>query len=669
MSNRKTSKIDDSGDDSAESSSGAETSHNKPNLTDSQLQVTNSIDVISKPIADIINEKTFKDAKSLNENLSSPLLLASSLVNNTKFNYNNLINQMNLNNINGKQSNQPSEALAHFMFEFSKTVLSKAGGSISTSVFLNNQNHQQGGGPHRNLHICSFLISLYALGLHNCVQPSWLSRTYSSHVTWVNSQAVDIGFPAICILIECWHGLLTPSECVSLADRVSRGRDNMAVKAAAELAFSSLRYAHLMNLTEIQRALIQCKEQSSDMLQRACIIVEHAVKDASGSNLLEILFTVAKKWDELFLEQLKSTNNTTLTPSSTSTSSLTGMMTIQQQYPTNYDLNSGTNQMNFQFDATTTYNVNHRQTMAYDSNGGLFLPQLNNYQKYQQHLQQNQVQPLATQLIQQNLFQSNADLGPNNPSQTAAVAAAAAVAVYTTYMNTAAANASSSSNQQNTLPNFGSYHATNINNVNLNNNSSLASFQLNQMLNYQQQYQIQNYQQNVLRQQQQQQQFLSSFENVDPIGLNYLKSAFRVGMLGLEALPRRVDGSHQIKYRQSPTYADDVKWLWEVANKLDCYQKTNSNLQLFCQTAAIVIQNPFLLQEIAFESAKMICHNNIGQALCSPPLSILVQRCLNLYEENVFFFNLSILNLKKKLNFIFNFILDIFAVVCQNCII
>jgi hypothetical protein len=538
---------------------------------------------------------------------------------------------MNLNNINGKQYNQPSEALAHFMFEFSKTVLSKGGGSISTSVFLNNQNHQQGGVPHRNLHICSFLISLYALGLHNCVQPSWLSRTYSSHVTWVNSQAVDIGFPAICILIECWHGLLTPSECVSLADRVSRGRDNMAVKAAAELAFSSLRYAHLMNLTEIQRALIQCKEQSSEMLQRACIIVEHAVKDASSSNLLEILFTVAKKWEELFLEHLKLNNNSNvnLTAGPTSTSSLTGMMTIQQQYPTSYDLNSGGNQMNFQFDATTTYNVNNRQPLAYgvgpnDSNSGLFLPQLNNYQKYQQHLHQHQMQPLTTQLIQQNLFQSTSELGPNNPNQTAAVAAAAAVAVYTTYMNTTAASASANSaNQQNQIPNFGAYQATNIN---LNNNSNLTSFQLNQMLNYQQQYQIQNYQQNVLRQQ----QFLSSFENIDSISFNYLKSSFRVGMLGLEALPRRVDGSHQIKYRQSPNYGDDVKWLREVASKLDFYQKSNSNLQLFCQTAAMVIQNPFLLQDLAFESAKSICHNNLGQALCSPPLNLLVQRCLNL---------------------------------------
>jgi hypothetical protein len=123
------------------------------------------------------------------------------------------------------------------MFEFSKTVLSKAGGTISNSVYLNHMNHQTVV-VHRNLQICSFLLGLYSLGLNNCVQSNWFSRTYSSTVTWLNGQAAEIGYAAICILIECWEGRLTPSECAILADRVSRGRDNMTVKAAAELALS-----------------------------------------------------------------------------------------------------------------------------------------------------------------------------------------------------------------------------------------------------------------------------------------------------------------------------------------------------------------------------------------------------------------------------------------------
>lgn len=96
-------------------------------------------------------------------------------------------------------------------------------------------------------------------------------------MTWVNSQAVDIGFPAICALIECWPGHLTPSECVSLADRVSRGRDKITNTASAELALTSLRYAGGMSVQEIHRALSQCEDQNKDLLRRACRLVEVAI--------------------------------------------------------------------------------------------------------------------------------------------------------------------------------------------------------------------------------------------------------------------------------------------------------------------------------------------------------------------------------------------------------
>ena len=54
--------------------------------------------------------------------------------------------------------------------------------------------------------------------------------------------------------------------------------------------------------------------------------------------------------------------------------------------------------------------------------------------------------------------------------------------------------------------------------------------------------------------------------NLPPI--KHLSSAFRVAMLGLEALPRRIDGTNQVKYRQIPSYSDDGKWLWEISIKL-----------------------------------------------------------------------------------------------------
>lgn len=86
--------------------------------------------------------------------------------------------------------NQPSEAGAHFMIELAKVVLNKAGGSSSTSLFTQPSTSQNHHGPHRALHMCAFQIGLYALGLHNCVSPNWLSRTYSSHVSWITGELV-----------------------------------------------------------------------------------------------------------------------------------------------------------------------------------------------------------------------------------------------------------------------------------------------------------------------------------------------------------------------------------------------------------------------------------------------------------------------------------------------
>ena len=141
--------------------------------------------------------------------------------------------------------NQPSEATAHFMFELAKTVLMKAGGSSSTALFTHPTQNNNPTGPHRNLHLCAFQIGLYALGLHNCVSPNWLSRTYSSHVSWITGQAMEIGSAAINILIDTWEGHLTPQEVASLADRASRCREDTMVRAAADLALSCLPHAQV----------------------------------------------------------------------------------------------------------------------------------------------------------------------------------------------------------------------------------------------------------------------------------------------------------------------------------------------------------------------------------------------------------------------------------------
>lgn len=60
------------------------------------------------------------------------------------------------------------------------------------------------------------------------------------------------------------------------------------VRAAAELALSVLPHAHALNYNEIQRAVLQCKEQSDAMLERACLTVEAAAK---GDPLVHSTFT------------------------------------------------------------------------------------------------------------------------------------------------------------------------------------------------------------------------------------------------------------------------------------------------------------------------------------------------------------------------------------------
>merc|ERR1719220_676487 len=194
--------------------------------------------------------------------------------------------------------NQPSEASAHFMFELAKTVLTKAGGTSTTSLFTQPSANQNPRGPQRALHMCAFQIGLYALGLHNRVSPNWISRTYSSHVSWITGQAMEIGATAISFLMGTWEGHLTPPEAANIADRASRGRDTQIVTAAAELALSCLNNAHALNPNEIARAILQCKEQSVQMLENACLAVEKAA--TGGGVYPEVMFEVARHWYDLY---------------------------------------------------------------------------------------------------------------------------------------------------------------------------------------------------------------------------------------------------------------------------------------------------------------------------------------------------------------------------------
>uniref|UniRef100_A0A915P9I3 SWIM-type domain-containing protein n=1 Tax=Meloidogyne floridensis TaxID=298350 RepID=A0A915P9I3_9BILA len=214
-------------------------------------------------------------------------------------------------------ANQASEAQAHHMFEFAKSLLLEAGGNQSSPMFNPVQAMATaalgaaaflGGagapqiGPHRNLHICSLLIALYALGLNNECSPSWNTRTYSTHVSWIQAQALDIGRQALEIIRRTWHKHLTPTEVASLADKASQSSDLSVVEEAAQLALSVLPEANSLLPAESLKALNQCKERSPRMLEDACLAIEKSTQ--RGGVYPEVLFRVSHHWYNLYVAHL-----------------------------------------------------------------------------------------------------------------------------------------------------------------------------------------------------------------------------------------------------------------------------------------------------------------------------------------------------------------------------
>ncbi|CDW53356.1 hypothetical protein TTRE_0000162001 [Trichuris trichiura] len=202
----------------------------------------------------------------------------------------------------------PSESHVHFMMELAKRLSTEAGGNHATAIFtapgtISNQMHVS----HHALHLCSFQVGLYALGLHNRLSNNWQSRTYSSFVSWISSQAMDIGRSALDILMDTWERHLTPSEVATLADNASQSRDPCIVEAAANLALSVLSHAQFLNSSEIQRAVSQCKEQNTAMLENACLAVERA-----GQNFgvcPDVLFQISLQWYEVYKEAVSRGSN------------------------------------------------------------------------------------------------------------------------------------------------------------------------------------------------------------------------------------------------------------------------------------------------------------------------------------------------------------------------
>lgn len=79
----------------------------------------------------------------------------------------------------------------------------------------------------------------------------------------------------------------------------------------------------------------------------------------------------------------------------------------------------------------------------------------------------------------------------------------------------------------------------------------------------------------------------------------YLYAAYRVGMLAMETMGRRIhDERSYVKYTQNPPYGDDVKWLLKMSRKLGM-----PYVQQFCMAAVQSVVSPFVLWDLATETA------------------------------------------------------------------
>lgn len=532
--------------------------------------------------------------------------------------------------------NQPSEASAHFMFELAKNVLTKGGGTSSTSLFTQANATNNSHDPHRALHMCAFQIGLYALGLHNCVSPNWLSRTYSSHVSWIMGQAMEIGAPAISFLIDTWEGHLTPPETAGMADRASsRGWDGNMVYPAAELALSVLPHAAALNPNEIQRAILQCKEQSDQMLERACITVEKAAK--GGGVYPEVLFQVAKYWYELYLRNtpggelepeeqhdyfnvnlmslVDSSNDMQQQQQAAAPPPLGPQQNPQQPYPPPQipslaqiglptypyapfpcqqiyqNIPYHTNQMQMYISPSQFPYPPPPQAHASNPSAPYVQPQMPP-QYPMGHPQASQpYQPMPCASGPQQFSQMPVQVNVPPPNQPGPLPGAMQY-----FANPPPVGIPQGAMPQPGAPNMGRQQPPPMV-VFPNANSSSG-------MNVRHRHQFSATQ------------------------LRYLVQAYNVGMLALETLARRVhDDRPQAKYARNPPYGEDVKWLLRISKRLG-----TQHLHQFCICAVNSIVSPFILHEVAIESAHYLARSNsnnsalVMQHLRSALLP-LVQKC------------------------------------------
>lgn len=413
---------------------------------------------------------------------------------------------------------------------------------------------------------------------------------------------MEIGAPAINILIDTWEGHTTPPEIASLSDRASRCRDPAMVRSAAELALSCLPHAHALNPSEVQRALFQCKDQSGEMLEKACSAVENAAK--GGGVYPEVLFDVARRWYELSEEAAQrrgvgdvavcySRNVEYKDHSKETNGAASGATVSVVQNPV--ERNSPSTLQVIPFSSTTTHNCSQVTV----SNAGL-LPHANGQIPTQAVVLPyaiTQASPHPAQLPHQPYVQTYNyvhQLPYVQPQYTHQHIPLHSHNIHPyiapfQYQNTAAfnniqaiSNATPQVYSTNTVP-FRSMpmqvfpsHTCQIASL-----PGVHGTPAGQMHNVHQAEQVEVLPPSGTPPQiAGQPPFLSNtstHQNQEQLG--HLLSTFRVGMLGMETLARRVhDDRPQTKYARNPPYGEDVKWLLGIAIKLGKYIKKNLDL-------------------------------------------------------------------------------------------
>lgn len=478
------------------------------------------------------------------------------------------------------------------LFELAKDILLKSHDNAEQSNTASR--------PRRQLHLAAFEIAVFSLRLHNLISPKWLSRTYSSHVSWIADKCIEFGCAAMRKLNENWESVLTPSEVIDISARASRVGDQLLRRAASELAVSCLPQSHALNPGEIQQAINMCKEQDIEMLERACASVETSSRN--GGILPEIMFYVARQWQHIHEKlsegssaQLKESDATVMVTQGMERNSLNKGVSNRKEpmnvpRPTCRSMIKRKNEDEVKirpkpfmpctvdadrcrFDQSSPPSVIQELTSA-------------TILTAEQYVQQ-QMHRMAEEMLKRNYMQDR--ISSHNPSVDNS---ALFPRGYLQYVRKP-------------------YQMASIQAVRLNDDVATSNMDDCKSLKA---------------------NLMGDLQHSETSA--QLQNAFRVGLKAVEILASQiVDERSDIKYSQSPPCSDDIRWLCALAASLGPLY-----LRKFCKAVISSVSSPYVLHDLALEAARHFAMYNPAQLasyLRSPAVSPIVAKCLTMYSELV----------------------------------